>query len=212
MLAPGQHVEWRCRAARIRSACCSPAGRPGRALESAPQRPAPRSSAARRRIAPGRRVRPRLGRSLGTAGRWSAVAVRPRRRQSGTGCPSCPAGLLPGAMAARSDTGRVGHTRNDQAETVLFRFLRGRDGGLAAIRPVTAEGIVRPLLEISATRWTSTSATAASPGGRIPPTPARNSPAIASAATFCRNCARIGIRRSSRPLQRTAEWRSRRGS
>jgi tRNA(Ile)-lysidine synthase len=41
----------------------------------------------------------------------------------------------------------TGHTRNDQAETVLFRFLRGSAGaGLAAIRPVTAEGIVRPLL------------------------------------------------------------------
>jgi len=41
----------------------------------------------------------------------------------------------------------TGHTANDQAETVLFRFLRGSGGaGLAAIRPVTAEGIVRPLL------------------------------------------------------------------
>jgi tRNA(Ile)-lysidine synthase len=43
----------------------------------------------------------------------------------------------------------VGHTRSDQAETVLFRFLRGSGtAGLAGIRPVTAEGIVRPLLEI----------------------------------------------------------------
>lgn len=43
----------------------------------------------------------------------------------------------------------VGHTRSDQAETVLFRFLRGSGtAGLAAIRPVTADGIVRPLLEI----------------------------------------------------------------
>jgi tRNA(Ile)-lysidine synthase len=42
----------------------------------------------------------------------------------------------------------VGHTRSDQAETVLFRFLRGAGGaGLAAIRPVTSDGIVRPLLE-----------------------------------------------------------------
>jgi len=41
----------------------------------------------------------------------------------------------------------VGHTRSDQAETVLFRFLRGAGtGGLAGIRPVTAGGIVRPLL------------------------------------------------------------------
>lgn len=43
----------------------------------------------------------------------------------------------------------LGHTRSDQAETVLFRFLRGSGtAGLAGIRPVTAEGFVRPLLEI----------------------------------------------------------------
>jgi len=44
----------------------------------------------------------------------------------------------------------VGHTRSDQAETVLFRFLRGAgSAGLAGIRPVTADGIVRPLLEVT---------------------------------------------------------------
>lgn len=43
----------------------------------------------------------------------------------------------------------TGHTLSDQAETVLFRFLRGSGGaGLAGILPVTAEGIVRPLIEI----------------------------------------------------------------
>lgn len=41
----------------------------------------------------------------------------------------------------------VGHTRSDQAETVLFRLLRGSyTTGLAGIRPVTEAGIVRPLL------------------------------------------------------------------
>ncbi len=44
----------------------------------------------------------------------------------------------------------VGHTRSDQAETVLFRFLRGAGtSGLAAILPVTKEGIFRPLLSLS---------------------------------------------------------------
>ena len=40
----------------------------------------------------------------------------------------------------------LGHTRGDQAETVLFRFLRGAGtAGLAGIRPATSTGIVRPL-------------------------------------------------------------------
>lgn len=43
----------------------------------------------------------------------------------------------------------TGHTLDDQAETVLFRVLRGTGpGGLAGILPVTAEGIVRPLLTV----------------------------------------------------------------
>ena len=43
----------------------------------------------------------------------------------------------------------TGHTRSDQAETVLFRFLRGAGtAGLSGIRPVTPEGIVRPLIDV----------------------------------------------------------------
>jgi len=44
----------------------------------------------------------------------------------------------------------LGHTRDDQAETVLFRMLRGSGlAGLAGILPVTAEGLVRPLLGVT---------------------------------------------------------------
>lgn len=43
----------------------------------------------------------------------------------------------------------VGHTRSDQAETVLFRLLRGTGtAGLSGVRPVTREAIIRPLLEV----------------------------------------------------------------
>jgi tRNA(Ile)-lysidine synthase len=51
--------------------------------------------------------------------------------------------------AGEVDSVALGHTLSDQAETVLFRFLRGAgSAGLAGIRPVTAGRIVRPLLEV----------------------------------------------------------------
>lgn len=44
----------------------------------------------------------------------------------------------------------LGHTRSDQAETVLFRLLRGAgSAGLASIRPISPEGIVRPLIRVT---------------------------------------------------------------
>ncbi len=43
----------------------------------------------------------------------------------------------------------TGHTRSDQAETVLYRILRGSGlAGLSGILPVTKEQVVRPLLEL----------------------------------------------------------------
>jgi tRNA(Ile)-lysidine synthase len=44
----------------------------------------------------------------------------------------------------------IGHTLNDQAETILFRLIRGSGlEGLAAIHPVMGERVIRPLLECS---------------------------------------------------------------
>ena len=44
----------------------------------------------------------------------------------------------------------LGQTLSDQAETVLFRFLRGAGtAGLAGIRAATREGIFRPLLHLT---------------------------------------------------------------
>ena len=59
-----------------------------------------------------------------------------------------------GRFLASGEVDRIalGHTRSDQAETVLFRFLRGSGtAGLAGIRPVTANGFVRPLIEVDRT-------------------------------------------------------------
>jgi tRNA(Ile)-lysidine synthase len=54
--------------------------------------------------------------------------------------------------AARLDCGRiaVGHNLNDQAESVLIRFLRGSGpDGLSGIHPVLDDLVIRPLLECS---------------------------------------------------------------
>lgn len=43
----------------------------------------------------------------------------------------------------------TGHTLSDQAETVLFRLVRGSGpAGLTGILPVTVEGLIRPLIEV----------------------------------------------------------------
>ena len=57
--------------------------------------------------------------------------------------------------AARTGTDKIatGHNLNDQAETILFRLLRGSGpGGFEGIRPVIGGRIIRPLLECSRLR------------------------------------------------------------
>lgn len=52
--------------------------------------------------------------------------------------------------SGRLDRIATGHTRSDQAETVLYRILRGSGlAGLAGILPVAEPGLVRPLLEVT---------------------------------------------------------------
>ena len=54
--------------------------------------------------------------------------------------------------SGRLDRIATGHTRSDQAETVLYRVLRGSGlAGLAGILPIAEPGLVRPLLELSRT-------------------------------------------------------------
>jgi tRNA(Ile)-lysidine synthase len=47
----------------------------------------------------------------------------------------------------------TGHTSDDQAETVLMRLLRGSGvDGMAGIRPVRADGVIRPLIDCERTQ------------------------------------------------------------
>jgi tRNA(Ile)-lysidine synthase len=51
--------------------------------------------------------------------------------------------------SGKADRVAVAHTMDDQAETVLFRLLRGAGTrGLMGIQPVVGEEIIRPLLEV----------------------------------------------------------------
>lgn len=52
------------------------------------------------------------------------------------------------ARSSGSNRVAVGHNQNDQAETILFRFLRGSGvEGLSSIYPVVGRQLIRPLIE-----------------------------------------------------------------
>jgi tRNA(Ile)-lysidine synthase len=60
------------------------------------------------------------------------------------------AALFAAARDARASKVAVGHTQNDQAETVIDRLLRGAGiRGLAGIDPHREDGVVRPLIDVS---------------------------------------------------------------
>ena len=73
------------------------------------------------------------------------------RGQSGAGGSAGSAGVLSLAdSGGLADRVALAHTRDDQAETVLFRVLRGSGlTGLAGIHPVTGDGLIRPLIGVT---------------------------------------------------------------
>ncbi len=96
-----------------------------------------------------------LARSLGLAAHVASIDVAARRAATGDNLEQAARRarrefFLAAIRSGRVDRVATGHTRTDQAETVLLRLFRGAGvEGLAAMRPVTPDGMVRPLLAVS---------------------------------------------------------------
>jgi tRNA(Ile)-lysidine synthase len=95
-----------------------------------------------------------LAAGLGLAAHFGEVDVARRAAESGDNLEQAARRARYGFFenflsSGGADRIALGHTRSEQAETVLFRFLRGAGtAGLAGIRPVTAAGFVRPLIDV----------------------------------------------------------------
>ena len=83
--------------------------------------------------------------------------------------PGAPATLFSSSnwLTGLCDAVATGHNLDDQAETVLYRLMRGSGtAGLSGIRISTDAGLIRPLLEINRAGFASGLPSAGFPGGK----------------------------------------------